>query len=138
MPNNPEATARIRCLNDVLRATFTGGKVVMTDGVAALPETDLARLLADVRSFDEFNGDNDPHGEHDFGSVQLAGRTYFFKVDYYALDMEGGSYRVRSWLNRGVYGNSVPMLGAGDVIPCDHLIRGAGWSNAPSVRFESW
>jgi hypothetical protein len=91
MPNNPEATGRIRRLNDVLRATFTGGKVVMTDGVAALPETDLARLLANVRSFDEFNGDNDPHGEHDFGGVQLSGQTYFFKVDYYALDMEGGS-----------------------------------------------
>jgi Protein of unknown function (DUF3768) len=64
---------------------------VPPDGVAALPENDLARLLANVRSFDDFNGDNDPHGEHDFGSVQLAGQTYFFKVDYYALDMDGGS-----------------------------------------------
>jgi hypothetical protein len=24
-------------------------------------------------------------------SVELAGTTYFFKVDYYALDMDGGS-----------------------------------------------
>jgi len=31
----------------------------------------------------------------------------------------------------------VPMLGAGDVIPCDRLIWGAGWSNAPSVKFGS-
>jgi hypothetical protein len=90
MPN-AEVTARIRRLNDVLRATFTGGKVVMTDGVAAVSESDLAQLLAKVRSFDEFTNDNDPHGEHDFGSIVLAGQTYFFKVDYYAPDMDGGS-----------------------------------------------
>jgi hypothetical protein len=89
--SNTDKSVRIRELNDALRRSFTGGKVVMTDGVAALPERDLARLLANVRSFDEFNGDNDPHGEHDFGSVQLAGQTYFFKVDYYAPDMDGGS-----------------------------------------------
>jgi hypothetical protein len=40
---------------------------------------------------------------------------------------------------RGVYGNLVPMLGAGDVISCDRLIWGrAGWSNAPSVKFGNW
>jgi Protein of unknown function (DUF3768) len=82
---------KIALLNDSLRRTLTGGKVFMTDGVAALAEADLARLLAKVRSFDDFNGDNDPYGEHDFGSLELAGRTYFFKVDYYAPDMEGGS-----------------------------------------------
>jgi hypothetical protein len=97
-PNETEAamskgdkSARIRELNDLLRRTFAGGKVVMTDGVAALPEADLAQLLARVRSFDAFTNDNDPYGEHDFGSVELAGKTYFFKVDYYALDMDGGS-----------------------------------------------
>jgi Protein of unknown function (DUF3768) len=63
----------------------------MTDGVAALPEGDLAQLLAKVRSFNEFTNDNDPHGEHDFGNIQLAGQTYFFKLDYYAPDMDGGS-----------------------------------------------
>jgi hypothetical protein len=63
----------------------------MTDGVAALPEGDLAHLLEHVRRFDEFSKDNDPYGEHDFGSVDLSGQAYFFKVDYYAPDMEGGS-----------------------------------------------
>jgi Protein of unknown function (DUF3768) len=86
-----DKTARIREFNDSLRRTFSGGKVVMTDGVAALPERELAQLLARVRSFDAFTNDNDPYGEHDFGSVELAGQTYFFKVDYYALDMDGGS-----------------------------------------------
>jgi hypothetical protein len=40
-----DKSVRIRELNDLLRRTFTGGKVVMTDGVAALPQRDLAQLL---------------------------------------------------------------------------------------------
>jgi Protein of unknown function (DUF3768) len=86
-----DKSVRIRELNDSLRRTFTGGKVVMTDGVAALPEGDLGRLLGKVRGFDQFTRDNDPYGEHDFGSLECSGQTYFFKVDYYALDMDGGS-----------------------------------------------
>ena len=49
-----------------------------------------ACILA-VQSFSNFTKDNDPHGEHDFGSFEVEGETYFFKIDYYALDMEGGS-----------------------------------------------
>jgi hypothetical protein len=63
----------------------------MTDGVAALSEHDLAQLLEHIRSFDAFTTDNDPRGEHDFGSIELEEITYFFKHDYYALGMEGGS-----------------------------------------------
>jgi hypothetical protein len=91
MSKNAENTARIRRLNDMLRRTFTGGRVVMTQGVAALPENEVAQLLEKVRGFDEFTTDNDPHGEHDFGGIELSGQTYFFKCDYYAPDMEGGS-----------------------------------------------
>ena len=83
--------SKIALLNDMLRRTFSGGKVVMTPGVAALPENELARALERVRQFNDFTSDNDPHGEHDFGSFELAGVTYFFKVDYYAPDMESGS-----------------------------------------------
>jgi hypothetical protein len=85
---------KIALLNDQLRltmATSSRGRVVMTAGVAALPEEDVARVLDRVRRFDEFTPDNDPHGEHDFGSFDAAGTTYFFKVDYYSPDMEGGS-----------------------------------------------
>ena len=82
---------KIALLNDMLRRTFSGGKVVMTPGVAALPEQELASTLERVRQFSEFTEDNDPHGEHDFGNFTLAGETYFFKVDYYSPDMQGGS-----------------------------------------------
>ena len=82
---------KIAFLNDGLRRTFARGKVVMTDGVAALPENALTQVLERVRHFDEFTNDNDPHGDHDFGNFVLAGVSYFFKIDYFAADMEGGS-----------------------------------------------
>jgi hypothetical protein len=41
-------------------------------GVATLPEEELTQLLERVRHFDEFTADNDPHGEHDLGNVELA------------------------------------------------------------------
>jgi hypothetical protein len=82
---------RIRVLNDNFRSTFVGGQVVMTQGVDALPIDTKARVLLAVQSFSNFTKDNDPHREHDFGSFNVEGETYFFKVDYYALDMEAGS-----------------------------------------------
>jgi len=80
----------IRILNDNFRSTFVGGQVVITAGVNVLPID--ARVLLAVQSFSNFTKDNDPHGEHDFGSIEIEGETYFFKVDYYdALDMQFGS-----------------------------------------------
>jgi Protein of unknown function (DUF3768) len=70
--------SKIALLNDSLRRTLTGGQVVMTQGVASLPESDLTQLLERVRRFRGFTEDNDPYGEHDFGSLELAGQTYFF------------------------------------------------------------
>ena len=44
-----------------------------------------------MRRYDRFDRDNDPRGEHDFGNFEIAGERYFFKVDYYNLQMDGGS-----------------------------------------------
>jgi hypothetical protein len=85
---NTEAIAR---LNDAFRATFTGGEVVMTRGVASLTSAELAAVLLGVRSFTAFTEDNDPRGEHDFGSVDIGGQTYFWKIDYYDAALEFGS-----------------------------------------------
>jgi hypothetical protein len=82
---------RIRVLNDNFRSIFVGGQVVMTEGVDALPIDTKARVILAVQSFSIFTKENDPHGEHDFGSFEIEGQTYFFKIDYYALDMDGGS-----------------------------------------------
>jgi Protein of unknown function (DUF3768) len=86
-----DRTHRIRVLNDNFRSTFVGGRVVMTQGVNELPLVTKARVLLAVQSFDKFDADNDPHREHEFGSFEIEGETYFFKIDYYDLDMEGGS-----------------------------------------------
>jgi hypothetical protein len=82
---------RIRELNDSFRRTFTGGVVVITQGVEALASEVKAEVLQRVRQFDRFDRENDPHGEHDFGNFEIANRRFFFKVDYYNLEMDGGS-----------------------------------------------
>jgi hypothetical protein len=50
-----------------------------------------ADALMRVQSFSDFNADNDPHGEHDFGSFELADEKFFWKIDYYDRDMMFGS-----------------------------------------------
>ncbi len=86
-----ERANKIAFLNDALRQTFIGGKVVMTAAVDALPIDVKARVLQHVRSFKEFDTDNDPHGEHDFGNFKIDSEMFFFKIDYYAPDLQGGS-----------------------------------------------
>ena len=86
-----DRTARIRELNDALRKTFVGGKVMLTQGVDGLNAGDKLGLLAKVRSFQNFDRDNDPHSEHDFVSIEHDGVRYFGKIDYYAQDLEHGS-----------------------------------------------
>jgi Protein of unknown function (DUF3768) len=39
----------------------------------------------------DFNTNNDPYGEHDFGSFELAGEKFFWKIDYYDSLCEFGS-----------------------------------------------
>ena len=82
---------RIRVLNDNFRSTFVGGRVVMTADVNALPIDTKARVLLAVQSFSNFTKDNDPHGEHDFGAFEIAEHRFFWKIDYYNLDLDGGS-----------------------------------------------
>lgn len=83
--------ARIRELNDAFRKTFVGGRVMLTAGVNALCENDKAAVLTKVRTFDAFDSDNDPYGEHDFVSVEHNGERYFAKIDYYEPDLRYGS-----------------------------------------------
>lgn len=84
----------IALLNDTFRRSFMGGKVVLTAGVHALPDTVKAAALARVCRFTEytrFTKENDPQGEHDFGSFELYGDKFFWKIEYYDDKGEGGS-----------------------------------------------
>jgi len=82
---------RIKHLNDALRMTLRGGRVLLTVSVYALPDDLKALALQRTRNFTDFSQDNDPHGEHDFGSFELAGQTFFWKIDYYDERCEYGS-----------------------------------------------
>ncbi len=83
--------AKIAELNDHLRRTFTGGRVTMTAAVAALDPAEKIKVLESVRAFTDFNPDNNPHGENDFGVVTVKYEQYFWKADYYDLTVTYGS-----------------------------------------------
>jgi hypothetical protein len=86
-----ECGSRIAVLNDAFRRSFSGGKVLLTVGVNELPDMVKAEALCLVATYDKFNSSNDPFGEHDFGSFELVGRKFFWKIDYYDKHMEHGS-----------------------------------------------
>ena len=79
----PDTTAAIQRLNDAFRQSFTGGRVVLTAGVGALPDRVRAEVITAVRAFDRFDADNDPYGEHDFGVVDVGPTRCFWKIDAY-------------------------------------------------------
>ena len=78
----------IKTLNDNFRKTFIGGRVMLTSGIRAKTQDEIAEILEKVRSFDNFTTANDPYGEHDFGSFDYKGQKIFFKIDYYDLNYE--------------------------------------------------
>lgn len=95
-PSTPSAAitdsnARLRALNDAFRRSFAGGHVVETPGVVELAEVERIALLMAVRRFSSFDTDNDPHGEHDFGAVEVGGQRFFWKIDAYDRALLGGS-----------------------------------------------
>ena len=78
---------KIRALNDHARQSFTGCRVVITHGIADLGEAAVTAILAKVRAYRNFTPDNDPYGEHDFGSFYWGEAQVFWKWDYYDLDL---------------------------------------------------
>lgn len=82
----------IAALNNTLRTTFLTGKVVITEGIQALSDADRSRIIEEVQRFSAFTEDNDPHGEHDFGAIDLPGiERVFWKIDYYDPSYQFGS-----------------------------------------------
>lgn len=91
MTKQPRAQ-RIADLNDKFRKSLvTGGRTYMTAGVNAKGAEFVAKALIKVIAFNDFNADNDPHREHDFGSFELDSEKLFWKIDYYDLKAEFGS-----------------------------------------------
>lgn len=106
--HTPEQLDTIRRLNDAARQ-FPGTASIanVTIGIHALPDADRLAALAAIVENTNFDCDNDPYGEHDFGAVyQLPGshwtqhrpndepaisQTVFWKIDYYDPSLTFGS-----------------------------------------------
>jgi hypothetical protein len=69
---------RIRELNDNFRFDPQWlGRLMITCGLQEKGAGFVEKAVIATRTFDRFNGENDPHGEHDFGSFVLEGETVF-------------------------------------------------------------
>lgn len=88
-----QSGSRIRVLNDAARQAGPAGsgQWVLTRGVSEQGPEFVALALRSVQTFEGFTQDNDPYGEHDFGSLNLAGSTIFWKIDCYDENLEFGS-----------------------------------------------
>ena len=86
------STDKIRELNDLYRTKGIGvGRTMVTASIVTLgPAFQLAAMLK-MRTFTDFNPDNNPHHEHDFGSFELDGQKVFWKFDYYDRELKYGS-----------------------------------------------
>jgi hypothetical protein len=81
-----EEAIEIAKINDAFRLSGLG--ITVTPGVQTLE--DLIGLLDEIRRFNEFTDDNDPYGEHDFGTVYWYGEKVFWKIDYYDPELKYG------------------------------------------------
>jgi hypothetical protein len=65
--------------------------LVWTSGISSLSFDEQLAIIAKVKGFDDFSPDNDPHGEHDFGSFDFKDEKIFWKIDYYDQNIKYGS-----------------------------------------------
>lgn len=88
----PSKTEIIRSLNDAFRKHQSGnGRIMITHGIQVLGQTAMQKICKRVTEFDQFNKDNDPYGEHDFGAIDYETKRIFWKMDYYDLSLKCGS-----------------------------------------------
>ena len=77
----------IRILNDKFRKTLLGGKVMLTRGIYSKGQACINEILDSVKAFNNFNENNDPYNEHDYGSFVYNGQKIIWKIDYYDRDL---------------------------------------------------
>jgi len=86
--NEDDEKTRIRNLNDSFRASGQGGRIVSTQGIQQLSSVDQAAVFEKIRVFDACTQANDPHGEHEFGSIEYGGEKILFRIGYYDQRLE--------------------------------------------------
>lgn len=77
-------------LNDQLRTTLDPqyGLVMLTSSITDRGLFYVAVVMNAVRTFNQFNEDNNPHLERDCSTFKVLDDTFMFKIDYYSLDMK--------------------------------------------------
>jgi hypothetical protein len=89
---NDTKIQRIAQLNDLARTAMgVASRAVMTSGIAALPSADQSAIRERIETFNDFNENNNPHGERDYGSFEHNGQKIMWKIDYYDKACEYGS-----------------------------------------------
>ena len=87
---------RIALQNDQFRRCDPSvpGMRFLTAGIIELlkrNKVDGDEIVQIVSEYNVFIEDNDPHGEHDFGTFEYLGETCFWKIDAYDNDYSMGS-----------------------------------------------
>src|SRR5690606_38522465 len=93
--DNDETVKRIARLNDIFRTSIlmpvskqSLGQIFCTASIMALPEEDIKSIAEKVVLVDDFSEDNDPYGEHDFGSFTFNYNKVYWKIDYVDPSLE--------------------------------------------------
>ncbi|MBQ8436712.1 MAG: DUF3768 domain-containing protein [Alphaproteobacteria bacterium] len=84
-------TATIAKLNDTFRANPILGTTILTTGIRNNSSEDIAHIMNKVRNFKDFDEDNNPYGENDFGAFDFKGQKIFWKINYYDRNFEFAS-----------------------------------------------
>jgi hypothetical protein len=79
-------SAEIARLNDGARDNVV--HYIATRGILSLDPEVISKIYNSVQNFKDFTEDNDPYGEHDFGSFTVSGVKIFWKIDYYDENLE--------------------------------------------------
>lgn len=82
--------------NDLFRTSWgmnpsVQGQIVMTQGVSAMSPEAFNAICVAVTTFNEFSGDNDPHGMRDFGTVTVLNQDVEVRV-YWKIDLYDPSF----------------------------------------------
>lgn len=85
---NQEQLKRIQNLNDLLRIFHLNGEIVYSSGMSIFSNYDLCQIMRTISFYDDFNKDNNPYEEKDFGIINFKIYKIIWKIDYYDIEMK--------------------------------------------------
>ena len=67
------------------------GMFVQTTAIDNMGPVFVAACLAQIVAYDDFTEENDPHGTHEMGFMEIMGRKVWFKIDLYDENYQYGT-----------------------------------------------